>query len=57
MKKIRAVATRIAEKSVFFRNILRKTLNILRKIKYKLNTLGVKVDDNIIIFCVFYCKY
>lgn len=53
MKKIRAVATRIAEKSVFFRNILRKTLNILRKIKYKLNTLGVKVDDNIIIFCSF----
>ena len=51
--KIRAIATKMSEKSVFFRNILRKTLNILRKIKYKINTLGVRVDDNIIIFCSF----
>lgn len=53
MRKLRAIASKMAEKSVIFRNVLRKTLSILRKMKYKIITLGVKVDDNIIIFCSF----
>ena len=53
MKKLKALAMKISEKSVFLRNIIRNTVNLLRKIKYKLNTLKVKVDDKTIIFCSF----
>ena len=53
MEKLKALIIRISEKSILFRNIIRKIINGLRKIKYKLNTLGKKVDDKLIIFCSF----
>lgn len=53
MEKIKALIIRISEKSILFRNIIRKIINELRKFKYKLNTLGQKVDDKLIIFCSF----
>ena len=53
MEKLKALIIRISEKSILFRNIIRKIINGLRKIKYKLNTLGKKIDDKLIIFCSF----
>ena len=53
MKKIKAVVIKLSEKSVFFRNIVRKIVGTIRKIRYKLNTLGEKVDNKVIIFCSF----
>lgn len=53
MKKIKAVVIKLSEKSVFFRNIVRKIVGAIRKIRYKLNTLGEKVDNKVIIFCSF----
>ncbi len=53
MGKIKKVAIIISEKSTFLRNIMRKTINLLRKIKYKTNTFGKEVNDNMIIFCAF----
>ena len=53
MKKIKAVVIKLSEKSVFFRNIVRKIVGAIRKIRYKLNTLGEKVHNKVIIFCSF----
>ena len=53
MEKLKALIIRISEKSILFRNIIRKIINGLRKIKYKLNTLGKKIDYKLIIFCSF----
>ena len=53
MNKIKAVALEISKKSVTLRNIIRETVNLLKKIKYKINTIGQKVEDKTIIFCCF----
>ena len=53
MKIIRKMAYMISENSVFFRTIFRKTSNFIKKIKYKLATIGIKVDDKTIVFCTF----
>lgn len=53
MKSLKRIALKLSEKSVIVRNILRKTLNLLKKISYKITTLGVKIDNKIIIFCSF----
>ena len=45
--------TQIAKKNLVFRSIIRKLLNCYRYIKFKLATLGIKVEDNIVIFCAF----
>ena len=53
MRKIKAIGIAISKKSVFLRNIIRKTANLVKKIKYKLNTIGQKVDNKTVIFCSF----
>lgn len=53
MNKIKKVAIDISKKSVILRKIIRGTANTLRKMRYKYHTLGVKVDDEIIMFCSF----
>lgn len=53
MNIIRTVALELSKRSVFMRKIIRGTANVLRKIKYKFNTIGIKVNDNVIIFCCF----
>ena len=53
MRKIKKLVHKISKKSIVIRNILRKTINILKKIEYKVTTLGIKVDNKTIIFCSF----
>lgn len=53
MKKIKKIIYRISEKNVTIRNILRKVNNFVKKIRYKILTIGIKVDEKTIIFCVF----
>ena len=53
MRRIKKIVHKISKKSVVIRNILRKTINILKKIEYKVTTLGIKVDNKTIIFCSF----
>ena len=52
-KQIKIIATKSAEKSVFFRNIYRGLLNTYRLIMYKIRTAGIKVDKHTIIFSCF----
>ena len=53
MSKIRNVAISLSKKNVFLRKIIRGLYNCLRKIQYKLLTLGIKIDDKTIIFACF----
>ena len=53
MGKIRNVAISLSKKNVFLRKIIRGLYNCLRKIQYKLLTLGIKIDDKTIIFACF----
>lgn len=53
MRRIKKIVHKISKKSVVIRNILRKTIYILKKIEYKVTTLGIKVDNKTIIFCSF----
>ena len=53
MNIVRKIATKISKKNIFLRNIMRKTLNLLKKMKYNINTFGQKIDDKTIIFCSF----
>ena len=53
MGRIRNTAIKISKKSVFLRNIMRKTIGALRKIDYKITTFGNKVDEKVIMFCSF----
>ena len=53
MGKIKKLVYQMSEKSVVFRNILRATLNIVKKIKYKILTIGIKTNKKTIIFCSF----
>lgn len=42
--------TQIAKKNVIFRNIIRKLLYIYRFITFNIRTIGVKVDEKLVIF-------
>lgn len=53
MRRIKKIVHKISKKSVVIRNILRKAIYILKKIEYKVTTLGIKVDNKTIIFCSF----
>lgn len=53
IKNLKKQLTEIAKKNIMFRNILRKTLYCLRSIYFKLITLGIKVDEKLIIFSCF----
>ena len=53
MNIVKKAAYGISKKSVFLRNVIRKTLNLLKTINFKICTLGKKIDDKTIIFCSF----
>ena len=53
MKKIKKIVLKLSEKSTIFRAFVRKTVNILKGIKYKIDTIGIKPSDKTVIFCAF----
>lgn len=53
MSKIKNVAISLSKKNVFLRNIIRGIHNFLKRIQYKIITLGIKVDEKTIIFACF----
>ena len=53
MKIVKTIATKISKKNIFLRNIIRNIFNLLRKVKYNINTFGQKINDKTIIFCSF----
>ena len=53
IKKVKKIILKISEKSVIARKVIRSASDIYRKIKYKIATVGIKVDDKTIMFCVF----
>ena len=53
MNKIKKMAIDLSKNSIICRKIIRSTMNFIKKMKYKTNTLGIKIDDKIIIFCSF----
>ena len=48
--KIKTALTNMAKNNLIFRKILRKTLYIHRLFAYKRRTIGIKVDDKLVIF-------
>ena len=52
-RKIRKDLTNVAKENIFLRGIIRKSLNIYRYLRYKIQTIGVRVDDKTIIFSCF----
>ena len=52
-RKIRKDLTNVAKENIFLRGIIRKMLNTYRFLRYKIQTIGVKVDDKTIIFSCF----
>ena len=53
MKNIKKIIHKLSEKNVLLRNIFRKIINLIRQLKYKFLTIGIKVDDKTVIFCAF----
>ena len=53
MSKVKKVAISLSKKNVFLRKIIRSIYNFLKKIQYKVITVGLKVDDKTIIFACF----
>lgn len=53
MGKLKKVILDTAKKNVILRKCVRGLRNLKRKIQYKLNSLGIKVDDKLIIFTSF----
>lgn len=53
MSKIRNIAISLSKRSVCLRRIIRGTFNFLKRIEYKLSTLGIKVNDKTIIFACY----
>lgn len=53
MKKVKAVLIKLSEKSILLRNIIRKTVDIFRNLRYKINTIGKKVNEKTLMFCCF----
>ena len=52
-KKIKKVAINLSKNNIIFRNIIRSSVDLIKKIKYKINTLGINVDDKMIMLCTF----
>ena len=52
-KKIKVNMAKIAKENIFLRNIIRKSLNLYRLIRFKIETIGIKVDEKTIIFSCF----
>ena len=53
MNRIRQISVSVAKKSVVLRKIMRSILSIIRTIKFKIDTLGIKINDKVVIFCSF----
>ena len=53
MNTIKKVALEISKNNVMLRNLIRKGINITKRIHYFINTIGQKVENNTIIFCCF----
>ncbi len=52
-KKIKKIVTNIAKKNALFGNVIRKVVYIVKLLQLKLFTIGIKVEDNTIIFGCF----
>ena len=50
---IKKLVLAISEKSIVARKVIRSTFDLYRKIKYKIATVGIKIDEKTIMFCVF----
>ena len=53
MGKIRNIAISLSKKNVVIRNIIRGFNSFVRKINYKIGSIGIKVDEKTILFCCF----
>ena len=53
MNKIKQISVNVAKKSVILRKIMRTILSTIRKIKFKIDTTGIKVNSKTVIFCSF----
>ena len=53
MGKIRNIAISLSKKNVVIRNIIRGFNSLVRKINYKIGSIGIKVDEKTILFCCF----
>ena len=53
IRKIKKLVLAISERSVAARKVIRSTFDLYRKIRYKIATVGIKVDEQTIMFCVF----
>lgn len=53
MNKLKKIVVNLAKKNVIIRKIMRTVIGFLRKINYKIATIGIKVDKKVIIFCSF----
>ena len=49
-ENIRTKLINISKKHIGFRAMLRKLLGVYRKLRFKIETLGIKVDDKTMIF-------
>ncbi|MBO4815558.1 MAG: CDP-glycerol glycerophosphotransferase family protein [Clostridia bacterium] len=56
MKKLKIILKNLEKKSLVFRKLVRKILNLYRHLRYKIRSLGQIVDDKMILFCSFYGK-
>ena len=53
IRKIKKLVLAISERSVAARKVIRITFDLYRKIRYKIATVGIKIDEKTIMFCVF----
>ena len=53
MGRIKKVSVELSKKSVFLRKIIRIVSGSIEKIKFKINTFGIKVNDKVVIFCAY----
>ena len=52
-KNVRKSLTNMAKENVFFRDLIRKLMNFYRALRFKIETVGTKVDDKMVIFSCF----
>ena len=53
MSVLKRIALGMSKRSIVLRRIIRDLVNSFRNLKFKINTLGKKVDNNVLIFCSF----
>ena len=53
MSVLKRIALGMSKRSIVLRRIIRDLANSFRNLKFKINTLGKKVDNNVLIFCSF----